>query len=196
MTKRSGLTSFRLWSCFIVIVIALGLTFVACKPAQQTEEKVVTEQAPAETETAPAVTETAPAVTETAPAVTETAPAPSSAKAVFSWTPARPGVKVAQVSTGRAAVNRFQFAINDKSITKVSLSIRDENVVKMGIVLADEELAVKDGKVATDAMFGLAAGTRVGNYELPIVAKNAATGEVIGEGIIPFQVVPQGVGGC
>ena len=66
----------------------------------------------------------------------------------------------------------------------------------MGVMISEEEVDVIDGKAATVAWFGIHSGTDFGNYELPIIARNTETGEVIGEGIIPFQVVPSGVSGC
>jgi len=174
MKGRSSFTHFKLWASLIIIFIALGLTFISCKPAKQAEEET-----------------TAPA-----PAVTEEAPAATSDKTTFKWIPLRPGVTVAQVGTGRAVVCPFEFTVNDPSITKVTLSIRDDKIAQMGVVIAEAEVDVADGKVASEAMFGVPPGTRLGNYELAIVAKNAETGEVIGEGIIPFQIVPPGIGGC
>jgi hypothetical protein len=123
--------------------------------------------------------------------------APASApKTTFKWTPTRAGVTKAQVVIGRGVVCPFEFAGVDPKVKKVKLSIKDEKHVKMGIIVADEEVAISEGKAASSAMFSVPAGTRLGNYELTIVAKDAATGEVISEGMIPFQLLPKGAGGC
>lgn len=170
MTKKKNSTCFGLWASLIVVLIALGLTFISCKPAQQAEEKV----------TAPA-----PAPTEEAPAVTD-----------FKWIPARPGATEAEIPVGKAVVCPFEFVVDDPSISKVSFSIKDEKLAQMGIIIAEEEVDVADGKASSDAMFGIIPGTRYGDYKVTIVAKNAASGEVIGEGTIPFKVLPKGAGGC
>ncbi|MBI5049393.1 MAG: hypothetical protein HZC11_00585 [Nitrospirae bacterium] len=130
---------------------------------------------------------------ETKAATKESAPA---AKTTFKWIPAKAGVTKAQVSIGRSVVCPFEFGVSDAKTAKVKLSIKEANISKMGIIVADEEVTVTGGKAASSAMFSIPGGTRLGNYELTVVAKNAATGAVIGEGKIPFQVMPKGAGGC
>jgi hypothetical protein len=182
---KEGFAYTWLWM-WVIIVFWAGPTLLSCKPAQKVEE--VKEEVPAEAQPAPV----APAPEEVGiPA--QVTPAPET---TFKWTPAKAGVTKAQVSLGRAVVCPFEFGITDPKIKKVKFSIKEEKIAKMGIIVADEEVATSEGKAASSAMFSVPAGTRLGNYELTIVAKDAATGEVIGEGIIPFQLLPKGAGGC
>jgi hypothetical protein len=174
MMKKRSSTYFKLWVSLIVVFIALGLTFVACKPTKQAEEQV----------------------TEPIPAPVEEAPAVVSGKTTFKWIPRKAGVKVAEIPLGKSVVCPFEFGINDPAVSKVNFSIKDDKLAQLGIVIAEEEVAVTEGKAASDAMFGITPGTRLGDYELAIVAKNAETGEIIGEGVIPFKVLPKGAGGC
>jgi len=165
---------FKLWVSLIVVFIALGLTFVACKPAKKAEEKV----------------------TEPIPAPAGEAPPAVPGKATFKWIPGRPGITAAEVPLGKSVVCPFEFDVNDPAVTNVSLSIKDDKLAQMGIVIAEEKVTVAEGKARSDALFGIAPGTRLGEYKLMVVAKNADTGEVLGEGEIPFKVLPKGAGGC
>jgi len=168
---RSNHTFLRL-----LVSLAIGVAFLVAglntgadqtKSAPKTEKKEATKEAPA-----------------------------SAPKITFKWASTKAGATKAQVSIGRGVVCPFEFAGVAPKVKKVKLSIKDEKLAKMSIIVADEEVAVTEGKAASSAMFSVPAGTRLGNYELTVVAKDAATGEVIGEGIIPFQLLPKGAGGC
>lgn len=173
MTKKRGSTYFKLWVSLIIVFIALGLTFVACKPAEKAEEKV---------------TEPISVPKEEPPVV--------SGKATFKWIPVKAGTTKAQISIGRGVVCPFEFSGVGSEVKKVKLSIKEEKIAKMGVIVADEETEIKDSKIASSVMFSVPPGTRLGNYELTIQAKDAATGVVIGEGVIPFQILPKGAAGC
>jgi len=172
--RKKGSTYFRIWVSLIGIFIASGLTFVACKPAEKAEEKV----------------------TEPISVPKEESPAVVSGKTTFKWIPVKAGVTKAQIAIGRGVVCPFEFSGVNPEIKKVKLSIKEEKIAKMGVIVADEEVEIKDGKVASSAMFSVPPGTRLGDYELAIQAKDAQTGAVIGEGVIPFQVLPKGAAGC
>ncbi|MBI4686250.1 MAG: hypothetical protein HY756_00430 [Nitrospirae bacterium] len=119
------------------------------------------------------------------------------AKAAFKWTPTKAGATKAEAPIGKAVMCPFEFSgIDAKATKKVKLSIKDENIAKMGIVIDNEEVDVKDGKAAASAMISIAKGTKQGSYDLTIVAKDAATGAVIGEGVIPVQVIAKSAVGC
>ncbi len=124
-------------------------------------------------------------------------PAAPAAKAAFKWIPTKPGIKAAQVPIGKGVICPFEFTgIDAKASKKVKFSIKDENIAKMGIAIDNEEVEVKDGKAAASAMISVSKSTKQGNYDLTIVAKDAATGAVIGEGVIPFQVISKSAVGC
>lgn len=174
MTKKRSSTYFKLQVSVIIVFIALGLTFIACKPAEKAEEKV----------------------TEPISVPKEESPAVVSGKTTFKWIPVKAGVTKAQISIGRGVVCPFEFSGVDPKVKKVKLSIKEEKIAKMGVIVADEEVEIKDGKVASSVMFSVPPGTRLGNYELTVQVKDTATGAVIGEGVIPFQVLPKGAAGC
>lgn len=113
----------------------------------------------------------------------------------FKWTPVKPGTTVAMITVGKATNLPFEFQVQDPRIKKVMLSIDDE-FVKMGIKLTHKERAVVGGKVVSSVEFLIKRGVTPGGYELKIRAKDTITGNVIGEGVIPFRVVPAPAVGC
>lgn len=116
------------------------------------------------------------------------------ARVAFTWIPVRPGVRVAQIAQGRSVTCPIEFSGLPANFTgPVKLEIKDQKVAEMGVSLG--EAVVKDGKIKSAAFFSLAPGGPVGSRRLAIVAKDEG-GNVIGEGEIPFLVLPPGAGGC
>ncbi|MEW6108806.1 MAG: hypothetical protein AB1632_06525 [Nitrospirota bacterium] len=107
----------------------------------------------------------------------------------FKWIPEKKAEKLPEVVAGNTRIILFEFVL-ERDISKVNLEIKDAELRKMGVFISDETVAVKDGKASSQVFFNLKEGTPPRRYDLEIIAKDAATGKVIGKGIIPFAVYP------
>ena len=113
----------------------------------------------------------------------------------FEWFPNRPGITRAQVALGRAATLRFEFSTRGLNVSRVKVGI-PKKFADMGIIIDPKEVSVKGDKATSTAIFATPPGTPLGKFDLVIVAVDAKTGKEIGRGLIPFMLLPAGVGGC
>lgn len=112
----------------------------------------------------------------------------------FKWKARRPGITRAQIALGRAVTLPFEFTITG-NVKKVKFEI-PKKFSDLGIDVMEDEVAVKNGVAASSVLFSVPPGKPLGKFELPITAKDSATGKVLGQGNIPFMLLPPGVGGC
>lgn len=112
----------------------------------------------------------------------------------FKWRARRPGITRAQIALGRAVTLPFEFTITG-NVKKVRFEI-PKKFSDLGIDVMDDEVAVKNGMATSSVLFSVPPGKPLGKFELPITAKDPATGKVLGQGNIPFMLLPPGVGGC
>lgn len=112
----------------------------------------------------------------------------------FKWRARRPGITRAQIALGRAVTLPFEFTITG-DVKRVKFEI-PKKFSDLGIDIMEDEVIVKNGMAASSVLFSVPPGKPLGKFELTITAKNAATGKVIGQGNIPFMLLPPGVGGC
>lgn len=112
----------------------------------------------------------------------------------FKWRARRPGITRAQIALGRAVTLPFEFTITG-NVKKVRFEI-PKKFSDLGIDIMEDEVAVKNGMVTSSVLFSVPPGKPLGKFELPITAKDPATGKVLGQGNIPFMLLPPGVGGC
>ncbi|NOZ77501.1 MAG: hypothetical protein GXO65_07610 [Euryarchaeota archaeon] len=112
----------------------------------------------------------------------------------FSWTPVREGITVAQVAQGRSVTCPFEFSgLPPDYSGEVTVEIQDPEIEGMGISLKD--IKIEDGSIKGGAVFNLKPGGPVGSKKLVIVVKDDS-GNLIGQGVIPFIGLPPGAGGC
>ncbi len=113
----------------------------------------------------------------------------------FAWHANRPNITRAQIALGRAVALRFEFTVPSGSAANVKFGI-PKKFVQMGIKVDPGEVQVQNGMAAAKALFTVPPGMPLGKFDMPIVAVDAATGQEIGRGAIPFMLLPAGVGGC
>lgn len=112
----------------------------------------------------------------------------------FKWRARRPGITRAQIALGRAVTLPFEFTITG-NVKKVRFEI-PKKFSDLGIDVLEDEVTVKNGMATSSVLFSVPPGKPLGKFELPITAKDPATGKVLGQGNIPFMLLPPGVGGC
>lgn len=112
----------------------------------------------------------------------------------FKWKARRPGITRAQIALGRAVTLPFEFTITG-NVKKVRFEI-PKKFSDLGIDIMEDEVTVKNGMATSSVLFSVPPGKPLGKFELPITAKDPATGKVLGQGNIPFMLLPPGVGGC
>lgn len=112
----------------------------------------------------------------------------------FKWRARRPGITRAQIALGRAVTLPFEFTITG-NVKKVRFEI-PKKFSDLGIDIMEDEVTVKNGMAASSVLFSVPPGKPLGKFELPITAKDPATGKILGQGNIPFMLLPPGVGGC
>lgn len=112
----------------------------------------------------------------------------------FKWKARRPGITRAQIALGRAVTLPFEFTIKD-GVKKVRFEV-PKKFSDLGIDIMDDEVIVKAGMAASSVLFSVPPGKPLGKFELTITAKDPSTGKVLGQGNIPFMLLPPGVGGC
>lgn len=112
----------------------------------------------------------------------------------FKWKARRPGITRAQIALGRAVTLPFEFTITG-NVKKVRFEI-PKKFSDLGIDVMEDEVSVKNGMATSSVLFSVPPGKPLGKFELPITVKDAATGKVLGQGNIPFMLLPPGVGGC
>lgn len=112
----------------------------------------------------------------------------------FKWRARRPGITRAQIALGRAVTLPFEFTITG-NVKKVRFEI-PKKFSDLGIDIMEDEVTVKNKVATSSVLFSVPPGKPLGKFELPITAKDPATGKVLGQGNIPFMLLPPGVGGC
>lgn len=112
----------------------------------------------------------------------------------FKWKARRPGITRAQIALGRAVTLPFEFTITG-NVKKVKFEI-PKKFSDLGIDVMEDEVVVKKGMASSSVLFSVPPGKPLGKFELTITAKDSATGKVLGQGNIPFMLLPPGVGGC
>lgn len=105
----------------------------------------------------------------------------------FRWISPNPALKSVITTTGNSVSIPFEFKV-EKNISEVTLEIEDKTMEHMGVYLEKAAVEVKDGVAASVATFRLTKAISDGHHRLKIIAKDNATGNVIGEGEIPFNV--------
>ncbi len=112
----------------------------------------------------------------------------------FKWKARRPGITRAQIALGRAVTLPFEFTITG-NVKKVRFEI-PKKFSDLGIDVMEDEVVVKNRMASSSVLFSVPPGKPLGKFELTITAKDSATGKVLGQGNIPFMLLPPGVGGC
>lgn len=113
----------------------------------------------------------------------------------FAWHANRPNITRAQIALGRGVALRFEFAVPGGTATNVKFGI-PKKFVNMGIKVDPGEVQVQGGMASSRALFTVPPGMPLGKFDMPVIAVDAATGQEIGRGAIPFMLLPAGVGGC
>ena len=113
----------------------------------------------------------------------------------FAWHANRPNITRAQIALGRAVALKFEFTVPAGTAAKVKFGI-PKKFVNMGIKVEPGEVQVEGGMASSKAFFTVPPGMPLGKFDMPIIAVDAATGQEVGKGAIPFMLLPAGVGGC
>lgn len=116
-------------------------------------------------------------------------------KAGFAWHANRPNITRAQIALGRAVALKFEFAVPGGTAANVKFGI-PKKFVNLGIKVDPGEVQVQGGVASSRALFTVPPGMPLGKFDMPVIAVDAATGQEIGRGSIPFMLLPAGVGGC
>jgi hypothetical protein len=116
-------------------------------------------------------------------------------KSGFAWHANRPNITRAQIALGRAAALKFEFTVPGSTAGNVKFGI-PKKFVDMGIKVDPGVVQVQGGTASARALFTVPPGMPLGKFDMPIIAVDAATGQEIGRGTIPFMLLPAGVGGC
>jgi hypothetical protein len=96
---------------------------------------------------------------------------------------------VVQVTTGKATVVPFELRV-EGGVSKVSLAIGDESLKEKGISFEETVVPVKNGVAFSKVIFNIRPEGRLsaGNYDLSIIARDAATGRIVREDGMPFAL--------
>jgi hypothetical protein len=114
----------------------------------------------------------------------------------FAWHANRPGITRAQIALGRAVTLKFDFTLQgDAPVSRVKFGI-PKKFVNMGIKIDPGQVEVQNGMASSKSIFTVPPGMPLGRFDMPIVAVDAEAGKEIGRGMIPFMLLPAGVGGC
>ncbi len=105
----------------------------------------------------------------------------------FRWISPKPALKSVMTTTGNEVSIPFEFRV-EPSISEVRMEIGDKAMELMGVYLDKSVIKVNSGIAASTVTFRLNKAISDGHHRLKIIAKDNATGNVIGEGEIPFNV--------
>jgi hypothetical protein len=112
-----------------------------------------------------------------------------SAGNAFRWVPANPGDRFVEVATGKKVVVPFEFQVGP-DVREMSFDIKEESLRGKGVFIEGAVTEVRDGMASSRVVFDLrpGAGLRAGHYSLTVIARDAATGDIVRKGEIPFGV--------
>ncbi|HXX80382.1 MAG TPA: hypothetical protein VEI46_02475, partial [Thermodesulfovibrionales bacterium] len=76
------------------------------------------------------------------------------------------------------------------TLSEVRFEIKDNSAGGKGILIEETAVQVRGGIASSRVIFGLEqdAGVRAGHYAITIIARDAASGKMIREGKIPFDI--------
>jgi hypothetical protein len=111
------------------------------------------------------------------------------AGASFRWVPANPGDRFVDITTGETVVVPFEFKVG-ADLKEISFGIEEESLQGKGIFIKGALAQVRNSTASSQVIFNLrpGEGLRAGHYRLTIIARDAATGDIVQEGKIPFGV--------
>jgi hypothetical protein len=107
----------------------------------------------------------------------------------FSWSAADKGKALPEMMPGELHRIQFEF-IPGEGISQLAFEITDPDLKKMGISIHDKIVPVIEGRASSQVIFEIEQGTRPWRYALEIVARDDATGSIVGRGTVPFAVYP------
>jgi hypothetical protein len=107
----------------------------------------------------------------------------------FRWSTGVAQDTVIHITTGKAVVVPFEFRVESK-VSTVSLAIGDASLQEKGIAFEETAIAVKNGVAFSKVIFNIRTEGRLraGRYHLTIIATDAATGRIVSEGELPFNL--------
>lgn len=107
----------------------------------------------------------------------------------FKWSTGGPQDTVVQITTGKAATVPFEFRV-EGSVSTVSLAIGNASLQEKGIAFEETVIAMKNGLAFSNVIFNIRpeGRLRAGRYHLTIIARDAATGRIVSEGELPFNL--------
>lgn len=124
-----------------------------------------------------------------------TALAEEAQAAQFAWHANRPGITRAQIALGRATRLKFEFTLKNVNGQDVKFGI-SKKYAEMGISIAPGAVTIENGVAKAAAEFSCPPGMPLGKFDMLVVMVDAKTKKELGRGIIPFMLLPAGVGGC
>ena len=113
----------------------------------------------------------------------------------FAWHANRPGITRAQVALGRATRLRIEFAVKNANGKQVMFGIARE-YAQMGISIVPKAVTISNGVARAQVEFQCPPGMPLGRFDMLVVMVDAKTKQEMGKGIVPFMLLPAGVGGC
>jgi len=107
----------------------------------------------------------------------------------FKWSTGGPQNTVIQITTGKAVIVPFEFRV-ESNVSTVSLAIGDASLQEKGITFEETVVAMNNGVAFSKVIFNIRPEGRLrsGHYHLTIIARDAATGRIVSEGGLPFNL--------
>jgi len=107
----------------------------------------------------------------------------------FSWVSGTTKDRVVQLTTGKCAAVPFEFRVGS-NVSGVLFEIKEDSLWGKGIFLEETAVQVRRGIASSRVTFNCERGARVraGHYAITIIARDAASGKMIREGKIPFDI--------
>jgi len=109
----------------------------------------------------------------------------------FEWISTPPGQRVIKVATETEIMVPFRVKTKG-GVSRIKFSV-PRKFIALGIRVRDSVVTVKSGIASSAVLFNVPRGMPLGRYDLVIMIIDPASNKEIGNGTIPFILLPRGV---